>query len=80
MKRIQYACLNQTLHFKLKDDIPKDWAVRMVQDEYAAYKRQMENRKVPYKIVSEEEQPDGSLIVMVKRQLNQYDVGKYLDD
>ena len=80
MKRIQYACLNQTLHFKLKDDISKDWAQRLVQDEYAAYKRQLDDRRVPYRILREEVQPDGSIVVMVKRQLTQYDVGPYLDD
>ncbi len=51
-----------------------------MQDEYAAYKRQMDDRRVPYKILKEEVQPDGSIVVMVKRQLNQYDVGPYLDD
>lgn len=80
MKRIRYACLNQTLHFLLKDDVPKDWAQRLVQDEYAAYKRQMDDRRVPYRIIREEVQSDGSIIVMVKRQLSQYDVGSYLDD
>ena len=80
MKRIQYACLDQTLHFTLKDGVPKDWALRLVQDEYAAYLRQLEDRRVPHKILSEQTQPDGSIIVKVRRQLNQYDVGEYLND
>ena len=62
MKRIQYACLDQTLHFTLKDGVPKDWALRLVQDEYAAYLRQLEDRRVPHKILSEQTQPDGSII------------------
>ena len=79
MKRIQYACLNQTIHFKLKEDIPREWALRMVQDEYAAYKKHLIDRKIPHKILSEETKEDGSILIQIKRQVNQYDVGTYLD-
>ena len=80
MKRIQYACLDQTLHFTLKDGVPRDWAQRLVQDEYAAYKHQLNDRRVPHKMLSSQTQPDGSILVKVRRQLNQYDVGPYLGD
>ena len=39
MKRIQAACICQTVHFLLKEDISHDLAVRQVQDEAAQYKR-----------------------------------------
>ena len=33
---------------------------------------------VKYKILAEETQPDGSVIVKIKRQYNNYDCGDYL--
>ena len=27
MKRVQYACLNQTIHFKLNEDLSKEMAI-----------------------------------------------------
>ena len=79
MKRIQYACLHQNIIFKVKDDIPHEWAVRVVQEEYAAYLRQLKDRNTPHKILSEETKEDGSIVIEVKRQLNQYDVGEFLE-
>ena len=79
MKRIHYACLNQVLHFKLKEDIPREWALRMVKDEYAAYLRQLKEKNIPHKILLEETQQDGSILIRIKRQLNQYDTGAFLD-
>ena len=51
MKRIKAECLEQTLHFLLKDGVP----------------------------AGEAEQPDGSLMIKVKRQNNYHPVGHYLD-
>lgn len=79
MKRIRYACLNQTIHFKLKEDVPHEWAVRMVQEEYAAYQHGLKEKNVPHRILAEEKQEDGSIVIRIKRQLNQYDVGTYLN-
>ncbi|MGI5883478.1 MAG: hypothetical protein ACOX83_00765 [Candidatus Spyradocola sp.] len=80
MKRIVSACLHQTILFSSKEDLPREWAVRAVQEEYAAYRRQLDERKIPYRIVEETAREDGSILVRVKRQNNQYDVGTYLDD
>ena len=41
MKRIKFACLEQTIHFMLKDDVPNTIAVRAVAEEYKAYKAQI---------------------------------------
>ena len=38
MKRIKEACICQTLHFMLKEDVGHDYAVRIVQEEIAKYK------------------------------------------
>ena len=60
--------------------MPQKWAVRSVREEYAAYLRQLDERKIPYRIVEEAAQADGSILRKIKRQNNQYDVGAYLDD
>lgn len=78
MKRIKYACLEQTIHFMLKDDLPHDDAVRGVQNDISVYKAQMERSRTKYRILSEETQADGSVIMKIKKQYNHYDCGDYL--
>ena len=79
MKRIKSACLQQTLHFMMKEDLRHEDAVRSVKEDLAAYRLQLERSKTRYRIDSEEEQPDGSIIVKIRKQYNSYDCGDYLD-
>ncbi|MDO5423104.1 MAG: hypothetical protein Q4F41_05205 [Eubacteriales bacterium] len=79
MKRVKAACICQTLHFQLKEDIDHEQAVRMVQEEVEHYKRSFERNHTQYKIVEETTQPDGSVVVKVIKQYNQSPVGDYLD-
>ena len=79
MKRIQAACICQTLHFILKEDIAHEMAVRQVQEEVAHYKRTLERNRTQYKIIEETTQPDGSVIIRIIKQYNQSPVGNYLD-
>lgn len=79
MKRIKAACLEQTIHFQLKDGISPELAKQQVRQEYESYKVQMDRHQTRYKIVEETEQPDGSLIIKIKRQNNTQPVGDYLD-
>ena len=79
MKRIKSACLQQTLHFMLKEDLCHEDAVRSVKEDLAAYRLQLERSRTRYRIDSEEEQPDGSIIVKIRKQYNSYDCGDYLD-
>lgn len=79
MKRIKYACLEQTIHFMLKEDLRHEDAVRGVQNDVQAYKMQLERSKTKHRIESEEVQPDGSIIIRIKKQYNSYDCGDYLD-
>lgn len=79
MKRIKYACLEQTIHFMLKEDVRHEDAVRGVQDDVKAYKMHLDRSRTKYRILSEETQEDGSVIVKIKKQYNAYDVGDYLD-
>lgn len=79
MKRIKAACLEQTIHFQLKDGISSELAKQQVRQEYESYKVQMDRHRVQYKIIDEAEQPDGSLIIKIKKQNNTQPVGSYLD-
>lgn len=79
MKRIKYACLEQTIHFMLKEDLRHEDAVRGVQNDVQAYKMQLERSRTKHRIESEEVQPDGSIIIKIKKQYNSYDCGDYLD-
>ena len=71
MKRIKAACICQTVHFLLKEDIAHDLAVRQVQDEVAQYKRTLERNRTQHKIIEETTQPDGSVIIKIIKQYNQ---------
>ena len=79
MKRIKSACICQTLHFQLKDGVGRDYAIRMVQEEVEHYKKTLERSHTKYKIVDEQPQPDGSILVRVIKQYNMCDVGDYLN-
>lgn len=79
MKRVKSACLLQTLHFQLKEDLPHDQAVIAVQDEVKHYKARMNMRRVAYKIDEETTQPDGSIIIRIRKQYNTSPVGEYLN-
>ncbi len=78
-RKILSICLNQTLHFQLKPGVPHDVAVREVQAEYEGYQMLLKRNRTKYKIIDEKIQDDGSIIVKVKKQLNNYDVGDYLN-
>lgn len=79
MKRVRAACITQTLHFLLKEDLGHDYAVRLVQEEVARYKRQLNQSGTKYKILSETAQEDGSIMIEIKKQYNTSPVGNYLD-
>jgi len=79
MKRIKYACLAQTIHFELKEDLEHDEAAALVKQEAAAYKAGLERRNTKYKIEREEVQRDGSIIMQIRKQYNFYPCGSYLD-
>ena len=79
MKRVKAACICQTLHFMLKDDLGHDYAVKLVRDEVEKYKTSLEKNRTKYKIVSEETQSDGSVMIKIIKQYNTSPVGDYLD-
>ena len=79
MKRVKAACICQTLHFQLKEDIEHSIAARMVREEVEYYKHALEKNNTRYKIVEETMQEDGSAIIRIIKQYNQSPVGDYLD-
>lgn len=79
MKRVKAACICQTLHFLLKEDVPHDYAVKLVKEEVEGYKRGLERNRTQYRIVEEMEQEDGSIMVKVIKQYNASAVGDYLN-
>ena len=79
MKRVKAACICQTLHFMLKDDLGHDYAVKLVKEEVEKYKASLDKSRTKYRIVSEETQSDGSVMIKIIKQYNTSPVGDYLD-
>ena len=79
MKRIKAACITQTLQFLLKEDVSSDYAKKLVTEEVKKYKDSLNKNKTQYKILSEETQADGSVIIEIKKQYNTSPIGHYLD-
>lgn len=63
----------------MKEDAGHDYAVKYVSEEVKKYKDQLDRNKVQYKILSEETQADGSVIMEIKKQYNLSPTGHYLD-
>ncbi len=78
MKRVKAACIVQTLHFQLKEDVGESYAKTLVQQEVKTYKDKLDKTGTKYKILSEELQADGSVIIEIKKQYNTSPVGDYL--
>lgn len=78
MKRIKAACICQTLHFMLKEDLNHSYAAQQVRQEVEQYKRTLDRNRTQYRILEEIVQPDDSIIIKVVKQYNQSPVGDYL--
>ena len=79
MKRVLAACLMQTLRFEYKEELPREQALRLARAEVEAYKAGLARKGIKYRIDSEEEQTDGSIVVKVRKQNLTQSVGSYLD-
>lgn len=79
MKRVKAACICQTLHFLLKEDVEHSSAVKLVNEEVAHYKAALERNNTKFRILEELPQEDGSVIVKVIKQYNACPVGDYLN-
>lgn len=72
MKRVKAACIFQTLVFSQKEDMgySHDQALELNRREIAHYTAMMDRSRTRYRIVEQAEQPDGSIIVRVRKQYN----------
>ena len=82
MKRIQSACIMQTIAFRQKDGngLSRETMLKMNCEELLRYKTQLDRNRTRYKIDEEADQPDGSVIVRIRKEYSgTADVGSYLD-
>jgi hypothetical protein len=63
----------------LKDGLDPSYAAKLVQEEVAQYKKNLDKNRIKYKIVDESLCEDGSVLVKVIKQYNTSPVGDYLD-
>jgi len=72
MKRVKAACIFQTLIFAQKPDLgyTREHALRLNREDLAHYKATLERTNTRYQITEETEQPDGSILVRVRKQYN----------
>ena len=82
MTRIQSACIMQTIAFRQKDGsgLSRETMLKMNREELLRYKTQLDRNRTRYKIDEEADQPDGSVIVRIRKEYSgTADVGSYLD-
>ncbi len=82
MKRVRSACIFQTLVFSQKPEMgySRERALMLNREEAENYKTALENAKTRYKITSENEDPDGSIIIRVCKQYSDTaDVDEYFN-
>ena len=72
MKRVKAGCILQTLVFLQKEDcgLSKESQLRYNREEVEKYTKDLEKNKTRYQIVSVDEQEDASIIVRVRKHLN----------
>lgn len=82
MKRVKAACIQQTLVFAQKSDcgMSIEQQRRLNRDEVERYKSLMDRSHTRYQVVGEDDQPDGSVLIRVRKQYNdRVDVNEYFD-
>lgn len=79
MKRIQAACLLQTVRFQSKDEVPSALSRQQIRQEYETYQAAMTRNGTKFKILEETVQDDGTIIVKLKKQNNTQPIGDYFD-
>lgn len=78
MKRVKAACLHQILQFSPKEGVDPQYAGQTVRDEVNQYKARLDHVRTQYRILREESQPDGTVILEIKKQYNASPVGDFL--
>ena len=82
MKRIQAACIMQTLMFSQKEELgySREQALQLNRAEVEHYKTSLERTRTRYQITDVQETEDGSVVVRVRKQYNaKADVAEYFN-
>lgn len=82
MKRVQAACILQTLVFSQKPELmyTREQAFKFNNTEIENYKANLEESKTKYQIVDRQELENGSIVIRVRKQYSdKTDVTEYFD-
>lgn len=82
MKRIQSACIFQTLMFSQKEEngFSREQALQLNRAEFEQYKTTLERTRTRHQITDVQETEDGSVVVRVRKQYNaKADVAEYFN-
>lgn len=80
MKRIRAACIQQTLAFSQKEDLglTRQQILEMNRAEAEKYCANLIRDGIRHQIVSDTEEPDGTVVLHIRRQYNcKADVAEY---
>lgn len=79
MKRIQSACLFQTLLFSQKPELElsPERALALNRAEVQSYRNTLEKGTIKYQVTGEDVQPDGSIVLHVRKQYSNTDPKEY---
>ena len=78
MTRVKYACLSQTIHFTLSEKVPHQEAVTLALKERQNCLEEMERRGVAHQVDRSYQLEDGTPVLEVRKQYNNYPAGDYL--
>ena len=72
MKRIQAACILQTLMFSQKEEngFTREQALELNRKELEQYRNTLERTRTRYQLTDVQETDDGSILVRVRKQYN----------
>lgn len=82
MKRVKSGCICQTLLFSQKPEfgLSREVALNANRQEFTRYQNALDAARTKYVIVDATEQADGSILVHVKKQINEtIDTKEYLN-
>ena len=82
MKRVQAACILQTLVFQQKDELgfSKDQKIALNKEEVEKYKVSLVKNKTRFRITEETVREDGSILIRVRKQYNdKIDIAEYFN-
>lgn len=72
MRRINSACLLQTMRFDTLNDANPEY-------EFEAYCHSLDKKKTKYVIDEKKKEADGSLVVKIRKQYNAYKTDGYME-